>query len=100
MSAAYQGVNRKQPSVRFTKKGRKNETFMKKFLLGLLAVSAMLLPMSQSAQARWVYYHRWYPYHHIYVHRHYWHPGYWYAGCWYPGYWGWAPAPVVVVAPY
>jgi hypothetical protein len=73
---------------------------MRKFLLGLLAVLAMLLPMSQSAQARWVYYHRYYPYHHIYVHRHYWHPGYWYAGFWYPGYWAWTPAPVVVVAPY
>jgi hypothetical protein len=73
---------------------------MRKFLLGLLAVLAILLPMSQSAQARWVYYHRYYPYHHIYLHRHYWHPGYWYAGFWYPGYWAWAPAPVAVVAPY
>ncbi len=78
---------------------KKNYEFMKKFLLGLLAVSAMLLPMSQSAQAHWVYYHHYYPYHHFYA-RHYWHYGYWYGGFWHPGYWGWDPAPVVVIAPY
>jgi len=63
----------------------------------------MLLPMSQKWRRRgWVYYHRWYPYHHIYgfiaiIGT----PGYWYAGCWCPGLLGLGgPPPVVVVAPY
>jgi hypothetical protein len=72
---------------------------MKKFLLGLVAVAAILLPMSQSAQAHWVYYHHYDGYHRVYAQRHFWHHGYWYGGCWYPGYW--YPAPVaIVVAPY
>jgi len=66
---------------------------MRKFLLGLAAVAAVFLPMSQSAQAHWVYYHHYYG-------RHFWHHGYWYAGCWHPGYWSWYRGPVVVVDPY
>ena len=75
---------------------------MKKFLLGLIAVAAVLLPLSQNAQAHWVYYHHYYHgYHYAYWHHRYWHHGYWYAGCWYPGYWVGYPGPVtVVVAPY
>jgi hypothetical protein len=69
---------------------------MKKFLLGLVAVLAMLLPMSQSAQAHWAYYHHYCGYHRVCASRH-WHHGYYYGGYWYPGY----TAPVtVVVAPY
>ena len=75
---------------------------MKKFLLGLIAVAAFLLPLSQNAQAHWVYYHHYYHgYHYAYWHHRYWHHGYWYAGNWYPGYWVGYPGPVtVVVAPY
>jgi len=75
---------------------------MKKFLLGLIAVAAVLLPLSQNAQAHWVYYHHYYHgYHYAYWHHRYWHHGYWYAGNWYPGYWVGYPGPVtVVVAPY
>jgi len=75
---------------------------MKKFLLGLIAVAAVLLPLSQNAQAHWVYYHHYdHGYHYAYWHHRYWHHGYWYAGCWYPGYWAGYPGPVtVVVAPY
>jgi len=67
---------------------------MRKFLLGLIAVAAVLLPLSQNAEAHWGYYHRYYGgYHHAY-----WHHGYWYAGGWHPGYC--YPGPVtVVVAP-
>jgi len=61
---------------------------MKKFLLSLVAVAAVLLPLSQNAQAHWGYYH-----HDGYWHHRYWHHGYWYAGYWHPG-------PVIVVAPY
>ncbi|MBV8330067.1 MAG: hypothetical protein JOZ61_06335 [Verrucomicrobia bacterium] len=79
---------------------------MKKFLLSLVAVAAVLLPMSQNAQAQWghYYYHRYYhhgywghPY--AYAHHRYWHAGYWYGGVWYPGYWAWAPGPVIVISP-
>jgi hypothetical protein len=75
---------------------------MKKFLLGLIAVAAVLLPLSQNAQAHWVYYHHYYHgYQYAYWHHRYWHHGYWYAGYWYPGYWSGYPGPVtVVVAPY
>jgi hypothetical protein len=69
---------------------------MKKFLLGLIAIAAVLLPLSQNAQAHWGYYHH-YGYRHAYWHRA-WHGGYWYGGFWHPGYW--YPGPVVVVAPY
>ena len=65
---------------------------MKKFLLGLIAVAAVLLPLSQNAQAHWGYYRHYYGYHHAYWSHCYWHHGYWYAG---------HPGPVtVVVAPY
>jgi hypothetical protein len=47
---------------------------MKKFLLGLSAVVAVLLPLSQNAQAHWVYYHHVYVYHHAYWNH--WHHGY------------------------
>jgi len=53
---------------------KNNREFMKKFLLSLSAVVAVLLPLSQNAQAHWVVYH------HVYWHYHYWHHGYWYAG--------------------
>jgi hypothetical protein len=76
---------------------------MRKFILGLVAVAAVLLPMSQNAQARWVhayhgYYHGGY-WGHRYAYHHYWHNGYWYGGIWYPGYWAWAPGPVIVISP-
>ena len=71
---------------------------MKKFLLGLIAVAAILLPLSQNASAHWGYYHH---YHYAYGHHRYWHHGYWYGGYWHPGYWYGYPGPVtVVVAPY
>jgi len=47
---------------------------MKKFLLGLIAVAAVFLPLSQNTQAHWVHYV--YVYHHVYWHQHYWHHGY------------------------
>jgi hypothetical protein len=73
--------------------------FMKTFLLGLIAVAAVLLPLSQNAQAHWGYNHHYYGgYHHAYWHHRYWHGGFWYGGYWHPGYW--YPGPVVVVAPY
>jgi hypothetical protein len=72
---------------------------MRKLLLGLIAVAAALLPLSQNAQAHWGYYHRYYGgYHQAYWHHRYWHGGFWYGGYWHPGYW--YPGPVVVVAPY
>jgi hypothetical protein len=60
---------------------------MKKFLLSLSAVVALLLPLSQNAQAHWVYYRKVYVYRHVYSHHRSWHPSYWYAGFWHPGYW-------------
>jgi hypothetical protein len=54
-----------------------NHQFMKKFLLGLIAVAAVLLPLSQNAQAHWGYYHRYYGDHHAYWHHRYWYSGYW-----------------------
>jgi hypothetical protein len=65
-------------------KQKNNCEFMKKFLLGLSAVAALLLPLSQNAQAHLV---KVYVYRHVYVHHRSWHPGYWYAGFWHPGYW-------------
>ena len=71
---------------------------MRKFLLGLIAVAAVFLPLSQNAQAHWRYYHRYYyGYHHAYWNHRYWHHGYWYAGYWHPGYWYPGPVTVVVV---
>ena len=65
---------------------KNNRELMKKLLLGLSAVVAVLLPLSQNAQAHWVYYRKVYVYRHVYVHHHSWHPGYWYAGFWHSGY--------------
>jgi hypothetical protein len=76
-----------------------NNEFMRKFLLGLIAVAAVCLPLSQNAQAHWGYYHHYYGgYHQAYWHHRYWHGGFWNGGYWHPGYW--YPVPVVVVAPY
>jgi hypothetical protein len=66
---------------------KNNRELMKKFLLGLSAVVAVLLPLSQNAQAHWVVYRKVYVYHHVYSPHRSWHPGYWYAGFWHPGYW-------------
>jgi len=70
---------------------------MKSYLLGLIAVAAAFLPLSQNAQADWGYYHHYYGYHHAYSQHRYWHHGYWYAGQWHPGYWFPGPVTVVVV---
>jgi hypothetical protein len=53
--------------------------------LGLSAAVAILLPLSQNAQAHWVVYRKVYVYHHGY-HR-CWHHGYWSGGFWHPGCW-------------
>jgi hypothetical protein len=75
-----------------------NHPFMKKFLFGLIAVAAVLSPLSQNAQAHPFYYHPYYGDHHGYMHHRFWHQGYWYGGYWHPGYW--YPGPVtIVVAP-
>ena len=55
---------------------------MKKLLLGLSAVVAVFLQLSQNAQAHWVYYRKVYVYRHVYTHH--WHHGYW---GWHPGRW-------------
>jgi hypothetical protein len=65
---------------------------MKKLILSLIAVGAVLLPLSQQAEAHPVYY-----YHHPYWHHRYWHHGYWYAGFWHPGYWGYYGGPTVII---
>jgi hypothetical protein len=52
---------------------------MKKFLLGLSAVVALLLPLSQNAQARLLYVRKIYVYRHVYPIHRCWHHGYWYA---------------------
>ena len=67
-------------------------TLMKKFILSLIAVGAVLLPLSQKAEAHWGYYHR-----HVDWHQRCWHHGYWYAGYWHPGYWGFYPGPTVII---
>jgi hypothetical protein len=72
---------------------------MKKFLLGLTAVAAILLPMSQNAQAHWVHGYHYYGHPYGYAHHGYWHGGYWHGGFWHAGYWGFYPAPVIVIAP-
>ena len=64
-------------------KQKNNRELMKTFLLGLTAVVAVLLPLSQNAQAHWVYYRKVYVYRHVYVHHRYWHHGYWHPGYWY-----------------
>jgi hypothetical protein len=48
---------------------------MKKLLLGLSAVAAVLLPLSQNAQAHWVYYRKVYVYHHVYSNQRCWPHG-------------------------
>jgi hypothetical protein len=55
---------------------KEDNEFMRKFLLGLVAVLAMLLPISQRAQARWAYYHHYWGYQHVCVQGHGWHDGY------------------------
>jgi hypothetical protein len=50
---------------------------MKTSLLALSSVAAFLLPLSQNAQAHWVYYRKVYVYHHVYSNHRYWHHGYW-----------------------
>jgi hypothetical protein len=65
---------------------------MKRLILSLIAVGAVLLPLSQQAEAHPVYY-----YHHPYWHHRYWHHGYWYAGFWHPGYWGYYGGPTVII---
>jgi len=52
---------------------------MKKFLLSLSAVVALLLPLSQNAQARLLYVRKIYVYRHVYPIHRCWHHGYWYA---------------------
>jgi hypothetical protein len=64
-------------------KTKNNRQLMKKFLLGLSAVVAVLLPLSQNAQAHWVYYRKVYVYHHVYVHHRTWHHDYWHPGYWF-----------------
>ena len=64
---------------------------MKKFILSLIAVIAVLLPLSQKAEAHWVYYR------HPYWHHRYWHHGYWYAGFWHPGYWSYYGGPTIII---
>jgi hypothetical protein len=64
---------------------KNNRELMKKFLLALSAAVAVLLPLSQNAQAHWVVYRKVYVYHHVY-HR-CWHHGYWSGGFWHPGCW-------------
>lgn len=75
---------------------KRKSKVMKKFFLGLIAVAAVLLPMSQNAEAHWVGYHHYWG-HYGYVHHRYWHGGHWYGGYWHPGYW--YPAPVIVIGP-
>jgi hypothetical protein len=64
---------------------------MKKLILSLIAVGAVLLPLSQKAEAHPVYYH------HPYWHHRYWHHGYWYAGYWHPGFWGYYGWPTIII---
>src|SRR5580704_1024211 len=47
---------------------KNNRELMKGFLLGLSAVAAVLLPLSQNAQAHWVVCRKVYVYHHLYSH--------------------------------
>ena len=65
---------------------------MKRLILSLIAVCAILLPLSQNAEAHW--YHRYYRY--AYCHR-YWQHGFWYAGWWHPGYWSYYAGPTVII---
>jgi hypothetical protein len=68
-------------------------TPMKKLILSLIAVSAILLPFVQNAQAYPGYWH-----HRAYWHHRYWHHGYWYAGYWHPGYWAYyGGGPTIII---
>jgi hypothetical protein len=59
---------------------------MKRLLLGLMAIAAFFLPLSQNVQAHWVVYRHIYVYHHVYWHHRSWQHGHWYAGPWHSGY--------------
>jgi hypothetical protein len=66
---------------------------MKTLLLGALAILAVSMPLTQSAEARYWHHGYYHGYHHAYYygpHR-YWHHAYWGHGYWYPGFWGFAP---------
>jgi hypothetical protein len=90
---------KREPQIKNYSAQNNNRECMRKFLLGLIAIAAVLLPLSQNAQAHWGYYHHYYGgYRHAYWHHRYWHGGFWTGGYWHPGYW--YPGPVVVVAPY
>ena len=65
---------------------------MKRLILSLIAVGAVLLPLSQKAEAHPVYY-----YHHQYWHHRHLHHGYWYAGFWQPRYCGYYGGPTVII---
>ncbi|MGA8659155.1 MAG: hypothetical protein WB586_23745 [Chthoniobacterales bacterium] len=68
---------------------------MRKLFLAVLAMTAVFLPLSQTAQA-----HPWGRYDSAQWHHRCWHHGYWYAGYWHPGYWGYypyGPGSVIVV---
>jgi hypothetical protein len=62
---------------------------MKRLILSSIAVCAVLLPLSQKAEARWYYRYG-------YCHR-YWHHGFWYAGWWHPGYWSYYAGPTIII---
>jgi hypothetical protein len=64
---------------------------MKKLILSLIAVGAVLLPLSQKTEAHPVYYY------HPYWHHRYWHHGYWFGGFWRTGYWGYYGAPTIII---
>jgi hypothetical protein len=63
---------------------------MKKLILSLIAVGAVLLPLSQKAEAHPIYYHP-------YWHHRFWHHSYWYGGYWHPGYWSYYGWPIVII---
>jgi hypothetical protein len=64
---------------------------MKKLILSLIAVGAVLLPLSQKTEAYPAYYH------HPYWHHRYWHHGCWYGGFWHAGYWGFYGGPTIII---
>jgi hypothetical protein len=61
----------------------------------LIAISAVLLPLSQKAEAHWRHYG--YSYHPAYWHHRCWYHGYWYAGFWHPGFWGYYGSPTIII---
>jgi len=64
---------------------------MKKLILSLIAVGAVLLPLSQKAEAHPIHYY------HPYWHHRFWHYSYWYGGYWHPGYWSYYGWPIVII---